>query len=779
MIICLTSLSSYAQHTLKGSVIDTDTKVAIAYASVIIKDVKTDTIVKGVKTDIDGNFELQVEREVFNVEVRAMGYNSLFKNDVKMNGADKDLGALGIEVISQALEEVQVTHERSYTEFHLDKRVFNVGKDVSTSGAGALDVLNHVPSVTVTIEGVVSLRGSSGVQILIDGKPSVMSDDPSKALSTITADMIDKIEVITNPSAKYQAEGTSGIINIVLKKEKKKGVNGSVSINGGWPYNHSLGFSLNARTEKFNLFTQMGAGYRSIPRYAKSTNRNLVDSIEIASEGIYYRNETFANITLGSDFYLNKYNTITLSGNYAYEWERQPSKTNYEETDLDGNIYSSWEREESTKAGNPKYQYDLQYEKVFKDTSKHTLIFSTQGRFFGKDQSSEFNNRSVIGNLDFVPQRTRTNFKQADYIGKLDYFKPIGKRYTLEAGAQYTVNDVGNDYAVENANGNSWIIDSSYTNNFIYKQNVFGVYTSGSYERNKWGLKLGLRLENTDLRTELVTTNEKHRQNYTNLFPTLHTSYKFSKKISMQIGYSRRVSRPRLWNLNPFFNISNNFNIRKGNPALLPEFTDSYEMISIWDWKKVSMNFGVYYRHTTQTVERVSIFENNVNTSLPMNIGTNDIVGVEWNAKIDVAKWLSFNIDFNYNYFNRKGDFNGQNFDFNGDKYISKLMTKIKVSKLLDIELTGNYQSKYKTIQGSSLQQAYMDAGIRLKLWKGKGAVNFAVRDVFFSRIERDVVDQTGFYLYSQSTRGRMMTLGFSYAFGKGEATSYNGGRFH
>ncbi len=774
---CLCTGSSFAQGTLSGKVVDQLTNEGIGFASVIIKNSTSGDIIKGVNTDVDGSFSLVTDVDLFDLEIRQIGYNSLYRDTVKMNGANRDLGVLTLDLIDQALEEVMVVHEKSTTEFRLDKRVFNVGKDISSSGAGALEVLNHVPSVTVNIEGIVSLRGSSGVQLLIDGKPSVMSDDPAKALGSITADMIERVEVITNPSAKYESEGTSGIINIVLKKEQKRGVNGSVSINGGWPHNHSLGFSLNARSEKFNVFTQIGAGYRSIPRYRESQNQNRVDSTEIASEGVYYRNEIFANITLGTDYYLNKWNTITLSGNFAYEWEQQPSLTDFYERTLDGDVISSWSREETTEAGNPKYQYDLQYTKEFKDTSAHKLTFSTQGRFFGKTQSSDFLNTEISGNNSFVPQRTQTTFQQADYIGKIDYFKPFRQFFTFETGAQYTLNDVGNDYSVQDEIAGVWVVDSALTNNFKFKQAVLGVYASGAYEKNKWGAKLGLRVENTDLTTELVTTNVRNHQNYTNLFPTFHTAYKFTKKISMQLGYSRRVSRPRLWNLNPFFNISNNFNIRRGNPDLQPEFTDSYELMSIYDFDKFSMNIGVYYRYTTQTVERVATFENNVNTIMPMNIGTNDVIGIEWNAKWDVAKWLGFNSDFNFNYFSRKGDFNGQNFDFSGNRYTGKLMMKIKASKVLDIEFTGNYESRFKTVQGESLQQAYLDGGLRLKLWKGKGAVNMGVRDIFRSRINRTVVDQPNFYVYEESTRGRMMTIGFSYAFGKGDAISYSGGR--
>ena len=219
--------------------------------------------------------------------------------------------------------------ERSTTEFQLDKRVFNVGQDLSSTGASALDVLNNVPSVTVNIEGQILLRGTGGVQILINGKPSVLTSDGGNALGTITADMIESIEVMTNPSAKYNAEGTSGIINIVLKKEEKKGVNGSVSLNTGVPNNHSLGFSLNKRTEKFNLFSQIGVGKRTMPEDFETINRNTNTGDEVLSVGDVEKNEKFFNLILGTDYYFNDRNVITVSGNYAFEGEEENSRDDF------------------------------------------------------------------------------------------------------------------------------------------------------------------------------------------------------------------------------------------------------------------------------------------------------------------------------------------------------------------------------------------------------------------------------------------------------------------
>lgn len=763
-------------YTVQGIVVDSTTAEPIPFATIVAKSVNTNRTVDGTTTDDLGSFTLKLDSSNVRLEVRFMGYNNMTIEDLEFRENTIDLGQIQLVSAVQNVGEVNVTAEKSTMEFKLDKRVYHIGKDISSTGMGALEVLNNVPSVNVDIEGQVSLRGNSGVQILINGKPSVLSDDPANALGTLTADMIESVEVITNPSAKYEAGGTSGIINIILKKDEKKGFNGSVSVNTGWPNNHSIGGSLNYRTEKFNFFTQFGGGYRTNPRYSNGINSNLLDNTRVESDGYYERNEQFYNITVGADYYLNKYNTLTLSGNFAYEIENSPSETDILIYDSLGQLESQFKRTEETSALNPKYQYDLNYKKQFKNHKDHTLNFSTLGRFFGKDQQSEFGNEYLIGNTGAVDQRTQTSFYQADYTFKLDYNNPLSKHFTLEFGGQYDVNDVGNDYSVDDLDSGEWVVNPGLTNNFKYVQKVLGGYGTGAYENDKWGLKLGLRVENTDLQTYLENTGENNRQLYTNLFPTVHSSYKFSKRYSVQAGYSRRIFRPRLWDLNPFFNIQNNYSIRTGNPNLLPEYADSYELTSIFIFDKVSLNAGLYHLYTTNVRESITYFENNVNISTRANVGTQNKTGIEFNGKWRTTKWLTIMGDFNYGYFVRKGEFNGKVFDFQGDQWSSQLKFKLDLKADIALEVTPQYESRVKTVQGQTSGFLYADIGIRKKLWKGKGVVNLAVRDIFASRIRETIVDQDTFYVYSFSKRGRFITLGFSYSFGKGEAMSYSGG---
>lgn len=762
---------------ITGTLIEGETSQPIPYATVIIKDSITKKIIKGTTSDDIGKFIISTSKINFYLEISFMGFETKTIDTFKISNGSIALGIIKLESNDQALDEVVVTSEVSKTVFKLDKRVFNVGKDISSTGASALEVLNNVPSVNVSIEGEISLRGSSGVQMLINGKPSVLADESSNALGTITADMIESIEIITNPSAKYEASGTAGILNIILKKEEKRGWNGAVSVNTGTPDNHSVGLSLNRITENFNLFAQLGAGYRSLPRNSEATNKDLFNNEVIFSEGIEYRNETFYNITLGTDYHINELNVLTLSGNFAYEIEEQPSETNFSYFDSDNSLISSWQRNEVTDATNPKYSYELNYKKEFENNKDHTLQFSALGRFFGKDQSSHFINTTLSGTDSDSDQQTKTNFKQADYTFKADYTNPISTIFTLETGAQFVFNDVGNDYEVSDLTNNVYVVNNDLTNNFEYKQKVLGIYGTTAYEKEKWGLKIGLRLEQTNLKTLLANTNESNVQNFTNFFPTFHTSYKVEENFSLQAGYSRRILRPRLWDLNPFFNIRNNFNISTGNPNLEPEFTDSYEITSIYKIGKATLSSSLYHRYTTDVIERVSTYSDNITYSNPENIGTNATLGFETNGKLRAANWLTLTGDFNFNYFDRIGTFETQVFNFSGNQWSSRLGSKIGLPADIDIEFTGNYRSGYETVQGNVTGYAFLDMGIRKKIFKGKAIVNLGVRDVFESRISERFVAQPTFETYNFNQRGRFIILGISYGFGKGEAMTYSGGR--
>lgn len=780
LFLGVSTITLYGQNdpiVIQGTILDASSEDPIPYATIMVNDKASAQMLTGTSTEDDGTFRITTTSTEITLQISFMGFETKTITDLNFQNGMVNLGAIRLETNSQVLDEIMIIGEKSTMEFDLDKRVFNVGSDISSTGVSALEVLNKVPSVNVDIEGQIQLRGSSGVQILINGKPSVLADERTNALGTITADMIESIEVITNPSARYDAEGTAGILNIILKKEENRGLNGSITANTGLPDNHSVGLSMNKRTDHFNLFTQLGAGYRSHPYDRESENHDKINNTTLLNNGTSYRDEVFYNFTLGTDYHINQYNIITLSGNVAYEIEKQPSRTNYTLLNAENQPVSTWFREETTEATNPKWQYDLQYSKEFSNHKDHLLLFSAMGSFFGKDQSSEFRNNVLTGPNTNFDQRTRTDFQQADYTFKLDYTNPISESFTIETGGQYLINDVGNDYAVSSQEGSEWIEDPALTNIFEYNQKVLAAYGTGGYQGDQWGLKVGLRLENTDLNTLLSNTNEDNNQNYTDLFPSIHTSYKISDDVSLQVGYSKRIFRPRLWDLNPFFNIRDNYNIRTGNPNLKPEYSDSYELSTIFKLGKASLNTSIYHLYTTDMVERVTTFDDNVQTTIPLNVGTNHATGIEVNGKYVPVEWLTFNGDFNWNRYKRDGEYENQSFNFSGSRWSGRLMSKFALPHDFELEVTGNYYSGFQTVQSEITGSPSVDLGIRKKINKGKFVINAGVRNLLDSWVRESITDQPGYYLYSRAEGRRSVTLGISYGFGKGEAMTYSGGR--
>ena len=779
---------------LTGSVADAASGAAIEFATVALVDASGGAPLDGTTSELDGSFALATDRalEGLALEVSFLGFEAARVPLAGFRESETvDVGTVQLAAAGQLLEEVTVRAERSQTTFELDKRVFNVGKDLASTGASALDVLDNVPSVNVDIEGNVTLRGQAGVQILINGKPSVLTSEGNNALSTLTADMIERIEVITNPSAKYEAEGSGGILNVVIKKDERRGLNGAISVNGGVPANHSVGLSLNRRTERFNLFSQLGVGYREIPTDAIAENRNLATGSFVRSTGEEFRNEQFYNLVLGTDYSPSERDVITVSGNFAYEVEDQPSAFAFVRVDDPlSSVADRWRRTEDTEATNPKYQFDVQWVREFdrpsaerpdgkSDKRDHQLLVSVTGSLFSKDQASLFANEIVDGDFNQPPrQRTRTAFGEVETLGKVDYTRPVGVTALVELGAQVVVNDVSNDFAVLNEQGGDFVVDPALTNVFEWDQRVAGVYATAAEQFGKLGLKGGLRGEYTNLETLLLTTGEPNSQDYVSLFPSAAASYELTDAVSFQASYGRRIDRPRLWDLNPFFNIRNNFNYRVGNPDLGPEFTDNVELTSIYVLGELSLNAGVYHARTTEVVERVTtVTAEDVAITRPVNVGTRDATGLEVNGKWSPAKAFTLRGDLNASTFSRVGTFEAQSFDFRGGQWSGRLSAKLKTPFELEAELTGRYRSGFETFQGRVSEQAWLDLGLRQPLWGGRGSLNASVRDVFASRVRESFVLQDDFEAYSFSQRGRFVTLGFSYGFGKGDAMEYLGQR--
>jgi outer membrane receptor protein involved in Fe transport len=752
----------------------------LSYATIALYEKDTKDLITGGITDAEGKFSVQSSSSNFYVEVSFLGYNSIVINDYEINGQSVYLKTIKVEPNEELLNDVMVTAEKSQTVFELDKRVFNVGQDLISSGGSALDVLNNVPSVNVNIEGVVSLRGNSNVQILINGKPSVLAS--GNTLGSITADMIEKIEVITNPSAKYDAQGTTGIINIVLKKESKKGFNGSVSFNVGSPRNNNIGLSMNMRTDRFNFFGQFGVGKRSqLSSYNGVTlDRKNVNSNYLYNNGSDGRDEQVYHMVLGTDYYINKLNVITLTGNFAYEIEDNYSNTAYDKIDRSNVLISSSARSEVAEATNPKIQYDLTYKKSFEDNKDKSFIMSATGNSFSKNQFSNFENKGTFGEFDGFKQRFENDYLRAEYVFLADYVHPFTKESELESGIKYVITEISNDYDLMDWESNQFISNPEFNDIFSYDQNILAAYTTYGYKFKKFGVKAGLRVENTKIKSLLEVTNETNDQDYTNLFPSIHSSFKFTETFSVQMGYSRRIGRPDMRDLNPFTSFSDNLNLRTGNPDLIPEFTNSFELSTLRVWGIGTLSGAIYHRRTDGVIDRITTVVDSLTITTPMNLGQSRNTGIELNGSFDPAIWYRLMIDANWSSFHRIGVLESENFDFSNSSWSTEITNKFKFPYDIDLEIRVNYQSAEERVQGIILSYAYADFGVKKKFMKGRAVVNFSMRDVFKSRKYRTEVDLQDFYRYSESMRNpQQVVLGLSYGFGKGDAMEYSGQSRH
>lgn len=748
----------------------------ISFATVVALNKTDSTMISGALTDSSGRFSFKTMTRNYIVKISFIGLVDTYVNEIPdLENGQINFGTIQVNTESNVLNAVSVVGEESEMVFKLDKQVFNVGQDLMNGGGSAVDVLNNVPSVDVNLEGAISLRGNANVQILINGKPSVMASGSNNALGSIPASMIERIEIITNPSAKYDASGTTGILNIILKKDKEKGFNGSVTLNTGFPKNHSLGLSLNYRTKKLNVFSQFGIGARQFLSTTNSTNtdKGAVPQTTLKTEAEDEKNENFANVLLGSDFYINKYNMLTISGHYAYELEKQFASLKYNQINSDLDVLSIFQRDENTTATNPKWQYDIEYVKTFKRNKEQSLNFSFVSSYFGKNKLSDFKNEQIKGASITQNQNTTIDFRNVSYTIKGDYNHPFSQTVTLETGAKYDIGSNANDYEVENQINEVWVLDSNFTNNFKYNMNIFGAYSTLAHEGEKFGIKAGLRYEYTDAYPESNSTAAIQR--YGNFFPSSHVSYKFSKKASVQFGYSRRIKRPHLFEISPFFSFRDNFNLRTGNPNLKPEFSNVFELRTINNWKKINVSSSIYHSRTVDVMSEVITVVDNVKTSAPRNIGESFNTGIDFNIKYSPVKWLSLSSNANFIYFERKGEFEDVSFDFSNHRWGVRLNTKIKLPFKFDIQIRGRYNSEVEELFVVQKENYYFDLGIRKKINKGKLIVSFNVRDVFNSRTYAVVSQQPLFSFESSSKRGRYFVLGVSYSFGKGEAQEFSG----
>ena len=790
LTLILTCLNLFAEipedkAAVSGKVTDAKTGAPVEYATVALYNQANDALVTGTITMPDGKFKIDgIKSGTYYLKASFIGYNETTIRDINVQNKDIDLGTIKLETSDTELEEVEITAVKRNVEYKIDKKVVTLSGDVNADNGSAAEALEGVPSVDVDIDGNVSLRGSSNFTVLINGKPTAL--DAAEVLKQTPAAMIDNIEIITNPSAKYDPEGSTGIINLVTKKNIVQGINGVINANIGSQGRYGGDFLFNMRKNKFNYFVGGHYNQRGFNFNSKSNRITHAGDYDkyVNQESENKRRFGGGGLKTGFDFYPNDNNVL----NFTIEGGMFGS------TNEGGNDYENW----FSSQKDPKYDHetvksitDDEDDALYFNTSfSYTHNFAGQGHkleasgFYSRNHREADNlftqtatqtlngNQTITGhqiNDDRHTNRARFN---------LDYTKPLENNGKFEAGFQEDVNDYNTDYDYNDyVSQGIYSENPEFTHDVRFQRYISALYSTYAQTFGTFGLQLGLRGEYTH---RLVDTKvEKYPIDRFDIFPSLHISKTVGERNSIQTGYSRRIRRPWEGMLNPFPAYSDEYSRRIGNPGLKPEYTDAVELNYQMNFDKMFWALETFYRHTTGSIENVSsLGANDILISRFENLSTNNNFGLELTGNYDPNKWIGFNVDFELRQYYIKGNYNGEDLSRKGNSWRTKERISITPGKTTKIQINMRYNGKNKTLISSNKGDFDLGLAIRQSFFKKRLALSFSMRDITGTRKNKSTTDTEEYYLYSERWRqAPMWNLGLSFKINNfKEKTNMNGG---
>ena len=765
---------------VKGKVLDAKTSKPIEYAVISLIRMKDSAVVNGATSNSNGEFEIsKIKFGRYRVKVSFMGYKSKRIDSVSINPKKimVDIGSILMNESVNTMQTFTVTADRDLMTMGIDKKIFNVEKSLVSDGGSATDVLKNIPSVTVDIDGNVNLRNSGNVTILIDGRPSsLIASGATDALEQIPASSIESIEVITNPSAKYDADGTAGILNIILKKSKTEGFNGQVSMNVGTKDKYNFSSNLNYHNDKFNIYGSYSfRDFHSISIGNSYRHNTLADTS-------YYMNQlgTTNNITIshtgkaGVDYNINDYNVIGASINLSSRDNTRNQRTEYQNQDMNEVLKYLSFRDADNKSTGMNVDYALNYRHKFKNPLK-TLMFDAIYSTTTNNQNVAYVSQPYL--LDYTPtgipsdQRSTSDNKNSILTLSGDFANPFKGDAKLETGVKSVIRGISQNYLYENYIDSTkiWTPEAASGNNFDYQSQVHAAYATFSNKWKNFGYQLGARVEDALTSFTLKTTDSTYKRDYLNLFPSVHVSYQLPKDQQIQLSYTRRVNRPNTRQINPFVDKSDPLNYFIGNPKLNPEYINSFELNYVKMWKKATLTSSVFYR---KTVNMITYFRSIVNDSVSsvtfQNLASATSYGFEFVGMVTILPWWRFNGEFDF--YESKIDATNIQADLNSNSlvYVLKGTSNMKLPKIGDLQIVGQYESPQAVAYGTSYHGYSVDAAVKRDIIKNKLSFNFRVSDVFNTK-KFTVYQDYGLYKINSLRRrdSRTFFITLTYKFGK------------
>lgn len=785
--VFLLSLTVTAQNqkrgTISGTIIEATTNQPLEYASIYAQNNSNAAVVSGGMTDSKGFFSFEVPEGNYYLKIDFLGFKTIEIPQIEIKGVTS-IGIQKIHDDTQNLEEVTIIAERSTVDIKLDKKVYNVGQDMIVKGGTASDVLDNVPSITVDAEGSVSLRGNENVKVLIDGKPTGLASNISEAMRILPAESIEKVEVITNPSARYEAEGGAGIINIILRKGKALGINGSVTGTVGHPDNYNANANVNFRSEKFNLFTTSGYSDSNSEGYSINNSEYLDRITGLPSQYIdesktMERFRKGYNINFGVEWFLTDSATWTNVVNTRKNKIDNPNTVNYMYFDANRLLDFERVRLEDKDRTRENVEYTTSFEKKFKkDGHKLNLEYTISQ---DKDNDNSIIKDQFSNQTNFDLERTFNTEKEVRNYVKADYVLPIGENSQFEAGYLGNFATTTTSFSLDNQVNNSWINNQTISNTLEYKEKINALYIQYGSKINKFSYMLGLRYEDTNIEVNQLTTQDFNNKKYDDLYPSVFLNYEFSESSTTSLSYSRRVNRPRGFFLNPFSNYSSDINFFQGNPDLDPAKTHAFDLGYMKRWTGFTLSSSAYFNKTDdafQFVKRINGTTENgtpITVSSPINLATEYRYGFEFTANYTPFKWWRLNGNFNFYKSETKGDYtfidkdgvaDTQNFDNNSYSWFARVSSKITLPYKIDWQVNGMYMAPQTTAQGKVKSSLSANLAFSKDILKDNATITLNVNDLFESRKRRYDLNLPYSNSYSDMQwRGRQINLSFTYRF--------------
>jgi outer membrane receptor protein involved in Fe transport len=766
------------ESKISGKIIDQETSAPVEYATIGIYSMRDSSLVSGGITDVAGVFSIdKLPYGRFYLDISFVGYKKMRMNGVGLNPNKKEvnIGEIKLEHSVTAISEVEVIGNRGQVEYKIDKKVINVSSNIVAAGGTAVDALENVPSVQVDIEGNVALRGSSNFTVLIDGRPSVLKG--SEALQQIPASTIQNIEIITNPSAKYDPEGTAGIINLIMKKQKQVGINGiintSVSTNGGYTGD----FLVNMRASKVNYY--IGANYRKM-RFENKMFSDKETYINPARDTIYYElsnaagefNRDGYGIKGGIDFDLDKMNTVSISGSYrTNRFGRNSRNQNHNYNSIPTLANSYFVRDNVFDRDHNFFESNVDYTHKF-NTDGHQLAASVNFSYGPENEITlltQFPSDAsyIFSDNNSFQQRTTEGGNEKEFTTKLDYSLPISEKSKLEAGYQGDYEFTTNAYVLENNSGTGWSEELGKHNNMDFSDIVHAIYSTYAGSLSLFDFQLGLRTEYTNRNLNQKILGKEYPLEKWDIFPTLHLSKKLKGDFQVQTSYSRRIRRPGDRELDPYEVIIDSRNVRVGNPEVTPEYTDSYELNVQKSFKGAGfISAELFHRNTTDLISEFEYKRSDtISVQTFKNLNSDYSTGVEGMVNMPLAKWWTLNTSVSaYNYRIKSDLGESESVDNSSFSWSARFNSIFRLKTGTQIQVMGFYNAPNITAQGRREGFFFSNIGVRQDLFKRKLTVSVQMRDIFGNnKFQRESSGTNFKSFYSMTRQPRVVT--FSLAF--------------